>query len=238
VQTPNFFGCLEEVSLLAERDHRVGALLVVVVDPISLGILKSPGEYEADIVVGEGQGLGNVLNFGGPYLGFFATRREYIRQMPGRIVGATVDTQGRRGYCLTLQTREQHIRRERSTSNICTNEALNALAATIYMALLGRAGLKEVAYQSLQKAHYTHKRICDLGGFAPAFSSPFFKEFVIRSPIPLKGLTRRLEKAGILGGIDLEGMDRRLKRHLLICVTEKRTKEEIDRLVDCLGYSL
>ena len=238
VQTPNFYGCVEDISLLSQKAHAVGALLVVMVDPISLGILKSPGDYNADIVVGEGQSLGNVMNFGGPYLGFFATRRQYIRQMPGRIVGATVDSKGRRGFCLTLQTREQHIRRERSTSNICTNEALNALAATIYLALMGKAGLREVAYQSLQKAHYAQKRLCDIKGVSLAYPNSFFKEFVLKIPTTYKKLSRKMEKAGVLVGPDLGNLGKKFKQHLLVCVTEKRTKEEIDWMAECLANAL
>ncbi len=178
------------------------------------------------------------MNFGGPYLGFFATHRQYIRQMPGRIVGATVDTEGRRGFCLTLQTREQHIRRERSTSNICTNEALNALAATIYLALMGKEGLREVAHQSLQKAHYAQKRLCDIEGVSLAYPNPFFKEFVLKVPSPYKKLSRKMEKAGVLIGPDLGNLGKKFKQHLLVCVTEKRSKEEIDWMAECLANVL
>jgi glycine dehydrogenase subunit 1 len=235
IQHPNFFGCLEEVQEIGRLAHSQGALLVVMVDPISLGLLLSPGEYGADIAVGEGQPLGNTISFGGPYLGFFATKKDFMRQIPGRIVGATVDKKGQRGYCLTLQAREQHIRRERATSNICTNQALMALAATIYLATMGRAGLKEVAEQCLQKAHYAQKKICEISGFEPAHTAPFFKEFVVKTPASPSRINKKLLKSRIIGGLDLGQHDRKLKNQMLWCVTEKRTKEEIDRLVTVLS---
>jgi glycine dehydrogenase subunit 1 len=234
VSSPNFFGCLESLEELAGLLHARGAFLVVSTDPIGLGLLRPPGEMGADIVVGEGQSLGNAMNFGGPYLGLFATRKEYVRQMPGRVVGATVDAQGRRGYCLTLQTREQHIKRERATSNICTNEALSALAATVYLSLMGRQGLREVGRLCLQKAHYLKHRICEVPGFSPAFEQPFFREFTVRTPVSPARLNKKLFKAGIIGGLDLGAYGRNLKNHWLLCVTEKRTKEEMDRLVEVL----
>jgi len=234
IQTPNFLGCLEPVEGLTEEVHRHGALLGVSVDPISLALLKSPGEAGADIVVGEGQGMGCGLNFGGPYLGFFATKKEYVRQMPGRVVGATVDTKGRRGYCLTLQTREQHIKRERATSNICTNEALAALAATVYLSVMGRQGLREVGRLCLQKAHYLKHRLCEIKGFETAFQRPFFKEFVVKTPVPPSRLNKRLFRHKIIGGLDLGEVSRKLKNHWLVCVTEKRAKEEMDQLVAVL----
>jgi len=235
VQHPNFLGCLEEVQEIGRLAHAHGALLVVMVDPISLGLLSPPGEYAADIAVGEGQALGNAISFGGPYLGFFATKKDFMRQMPGRIVGATVDKKGRRGYCLTLQAREQHIRRERATSNICTNQALMALAATIYMATMGPAGLREVGEQCLQKAHYAQKKICDIPGFELAYTTPFFKEFVVKTPTSPSRINKKLLKSGVIGGLDLGLYDRKLKNQMLWCVTEKRTKEEIDRLASALS---
>lgn len=238
VQTPNFFGCLEDISILAEKAHKVGALLVVMVDPLSLGILKSPGELGADIVVGEGQSLGNVLSFGGPYLGFFATRKQYVRQMPGRIVGQTKDSKGKRGFCLTLQTREQHIKRERSTSNICTNEALNALATTIHLALLGKEGVREVAYQSFQKAHYAQKKIGEIKGISIPYPIPFFKEFVVHLRSPVKGVLEKMEKKGFLIGPKMRPYGKNFDGQLLICVTEKRSRDEIDGMVACLKESL
>lgn len=234
VQHPNFFGCLEEVQEIRRITQTRGVLLVVMVDPLSLGLLSPPGAYGADIAVGEGQALGNPISFGGPYLGFFATRKDYMRQMPGRIVGATVDKKGRRGFCLTLQAREQHIRRERATSNICTNQALMALTATLYLATLGREGLREVGEQCLQKANYARRHLCEIPGFESAFGAPFFKEFVVKVPALPSRIQKKLLKAGIIGGLDLGPYDRNLKNHMLWCVTEKRTKQEIDRLIDVL----
>jgi glycine dehydrogenase subunit 1 len=234
VQTPNFFGCLESSEELAERVHSRGALLGVSVDPVGLGLLQSPGQQGADIVIGEGQGLGNALSYGGPYLGFLATRAAYVRQMPGRVVGATVDLEGKRGFCLTLQTREQHIKRERATSNICTNEALAALCATIYLSVMGKEGIREVGRLCVQKAQYLRKRISELDGFEPAYSQPFFKEFTVRTPVSPSRINKRLLKAGIVGGLDLSRVDRKLKNHWLLCVTEKRTRSEMDRLVAVL----
>jgi glycine dehydrogenase subunit 1 len=235
IQHPNFFGQLEEMEEIERIAHAKGALLVMAVDPISLGVLKTPGEYRADIAVGEGQPMGNGMSFGGPYVGFFATRREMIRQMPGRVVGATTDAQGRPGFCLTLQTREQHIRRERATSNICTNQAINALAAAVYLSTLGKEGLREAATLSLAKAHLAHQKIAALPGYSAPFAGPFFKEFVVRLPLPASRVLKRLQRDGILGGIDLGPYYRELKNHLLICVTEKRREEEIVRLAEALG---
>ena len=232
LQNPNFFGLIEKIEEIEPLTHLVGALLVLVSDPISLGILKTPGEYNADIAVGEGQALGNNLSFGGPYLGYFASKRNLIRRMPGRIVGATTDTHQRRGFVLTLQTREQHIRRERATSNICTNQALCALASCVYLSLLGKSGIKKVAFLCLQKSHYAFDQITKIEGFKKRFDAPFFKEFVVQTPIPPKRIIRSLIKRNIFAGFDLAQFDRKLKNCLLVCVTEKRTKEEIDYLVD------
>jgi glycine dehydrogenase subunit 1 len=232
VQSPNFFGSIENVDQMEPLTHSVGALLVLACDPISLGILRTPGEYNADIAVGEGQAMGNYLSFGGPYLGYFACRRNLIRRMPGRIVGATTDTRGRRGFVLTLQTREQHIRREKATSNICTNQALCALASCVYLSLLGKCGIRRVAELCLQKSHYACDQITKIEGFKKRFDAPFFKEFVVEMPLPPKRLIRSLIKRKLFAGIDLAQFDRKLKNCLLVCVTEKRTKEEIDYLVD------
>ena len=180
LQHPNFFGCLEEVERIGEIAHAAGALFVVAVDPISLGLLKRPGDYGADIVVAEGQSLGSPMAFGGPYLGILACREQFVRRMPGRIAGETVDRRGRRCWVLTLQTREQHIRREKATSNICTNQGLFALRATVYLAALGPPGLREVAELCLQKAHYAAGRLAERGGWPLRFDRPFFKEFVVR----------------------------------------------------------
>ncbi|MFZ5862042.1 MAG: aminomethyl-transferring glycine dehydrogenase subunit GcvPA [Nitrospirota bacterium] len=235
VQHPNFLGNLEDVAAIAEAAHGRGALAVASVDPLSLGLLAPPGLWGADVAVGEGQALGNAMSFGGPFVGFMATKKDFMRQIPGRIVGATVDTKGRPGYCLTLQAREQHIRRERATSNICTNQALMALTASIYLATLGPNGLREVGEQCLAKSHYAAERIAAVKGFSRASSAPFFKEFVLRTPRPPAELNAALLKAGIIGGLDLGRFDAAWANQWLICVTEKRTRQEIDRLVEVLA---
>lgn len=231
VQNPNFFGIIEDISSIEKIIHSNKSLLIMSVDPISLGILKPPGELGADIVVGEGQSLGNSLNFGGPYLGFMATTKKLMRKLPGRIVGQTLDMDGKRAFVLTLQAREQHIRREKATSNICSNQALNALAATVYLTTLGKEGIKEVASHSLKKAYYAYKELIKSDKFKPLFNKPFFKEFAIISHIPSEAINENLKKNGILGGFDLEQQYPHLKNSLLICVTEKRNKTEIDKLV-------
>ncbi len=235
IQNPNFFGQLEPVDGLAEKVHAAGALLVVVVDPISLGLFKPPGEYGADIVVGEGQSLGNAIAFGGPYLGLFATRMKYVRKMPGRLVGETVDAEGKRGFVLTLSAREQHIRREKATSNICTNQALCALAAGAYLATMGRQGLRRVAELCYHKAHYAARRIAELPGYELVGDKPFFKEFVVRCPRPPEEINSHLLEHHIIGGYDLGRDYPHLKGCMLFCVTELNTKEQIDRLVELLG---
>ncbi len=235
VQQPNFFGYLQDVDSLAKAAHDAGALLVAAVDPISLGLLRPPGEYAADIAVGEGQALGVPLSFGGPYLGLFACRQQYLRQMPGRIVGRTKDAQGRTGYVLTLQTREQHIRRERATSNICTSQQLVALAATVYLTALGKDGLRRVAELCYHKAHYAAERIAGLPGYDLPVDETFFQEFVVRCPASSGGpawVNRRLLGQGIVGGLDVSD---RIERGLLLCFSELHTREEIDRLVQALG---
>jgi len=234
IQSPNFFGCLEEGEALAALAHARGALLVVVIaDPICLGLIQPPGEAGADIVTGEGQPLGNALNFGGPYLGMIATREAFIRRLPGRLVGRTVDTEGRPGYVLTLQTREQHIRRARATSNICTNESLNALIAAVYLSTLGRQGIQDVAELNARKAHYARQRIAALPGYRIAFPAPTFHEFVVRCPVDPEEINRRLLAHRILGGLPLGRFYPELRDCWLLCVTESRTREEIDQLV---GY--
>ncbi len=237
VQQPDFFGRIHRIDPIAEAVHRVGALLVVSVYPISLGLLKPPGRYGADIAVGEGQCLGNSLSFGGPYVGLFTCRKEYIRYMPGRIAGATVDLEGRRGYVLTLQTREQHIRRERATSNICTNEALNALMVAIYLAVMGKEGLRKVAELNYHRAHYAAHRISQLPGFSLPFAdSPFFNEFVVRTPLDPSVVNQRLfDEAGIIGGYVLEEHFPYLEGCMLLCVTEMNPRSQIDKLVDTLA---
>ncbi len=232
LQSPNFYGAIEDVAAAAEIAHAAGALLVVVADPVNLGVLEAPGRLGADVVVGEGQGLGVPLSYGGPYLGVFAARQDFVRRMPGRLVGATVDRDGRRGFVLTLQTREQHIRRDKATSNICTNVALCALMATIYVATLGKRGLVRVGELSAAKAHYAADRLAEIPGVALRFDAPFFKEFTLRLPKPPERVAARLAKAGILAGVPLKTFDRKLADCLLVAVTEKRTKDEIDRLVE------
>ncbi|CUH95241.1 putative glycine dehydrogenase [decarboxylating] subunit 1 [Propionispora sp. 2/2-37] len=238
IQFPNFFGCVEDLKSISDMTHAKGACVIAVVDPISLGILESPGLLGADIVVGEGQSLGLPLSFGGPYLGFFAATEKFMRRMPGRIVGQTGDNRGNRGFVLTLQAREQHIRRNKATSNICSNEALCALAAAVYLATLGKEGFKEVAGQCLQKAHYAYRALQALPGCRPVFTSPFFKEFVVRLTKPVALVNAGLLRKGIAGGLDLGKYDAKLENCMLLCVTEKRTKAEIDHLVSEMGAIL
>lgn len=237
VQHPNFFGHLEPVRRAAEAVHAAGGLFVVSVDPLSLGLLEPPGSYGADVAVGEGQSLGNHLSFGGPYLGFLAVREELVRRIPGRIVGETVDAQGRRGYVLTLQTREQHIRRQRATSNICTNQALNALAASAYLAFVGKEGLKEAAYLSFQKAHYLAERLEAGGKVRRSWSQPFFKEFVVEADLPATALQSRLIDAGFVAGPAFPQVGLQPETALIVCATEARTKDEIDRFVEAVNIA-
>jgi glycine dehydrogenase subunit 1 len=234
VQYPNFFGAIEDLGAIGQIAHAKGALFIVCVDPIALGLLKPPGDFGADIVVGDGQAMGWGYNFGGPYLGLFACRKEHLRQMPGRLVGRTVDTQGRRGFVLTMQAREQHIRREKATSNICTNEALMALAATVYLSLVGKNGLRRVAELSYHKAHYAAQAIGSLAGYALVFDAPFFKEFAVRTPKPAQEINASLLRRNIIGGYDLSRAFPGLSHTLLLCVTELHTKQDIDQLVSAL----
>jgi glycine dehydrogenase subunit 1 len=238
VQSPNFFGILEDVAAAAELAHAAGALLVVVSDPVNLGVLEGPGRLGADIVVGEGQGLGVPMSFGGPNLGVFAARSALVRRMPGRLVGATVDRDGARGFVLTLQTREQHIRRAKATSNICTNVALCALMATIYLATLGKQGLRRVGELSTAKAHYAAEQLTKVPGVSLRFAQPFFKEFVLRLPKPPATVVARLAKRRILPGVPLKTYDRMLADCLLVAVTEQRTREEIDAYAAALAEVL
>lgn len=234
IQSPNFLGSIEDVQALADKVHAAGALLIVVVtEAISFGLLKSPGACGADIVVAEGQSFGVPMSFGGPYVGLFATREKYARQIPGRLVGEAFDAKGRRGYVLTLATREQHIRREKATSNICTNEGLIALAATIYLETMGPRGIEQVAKQCAQKAHYAARRIAEIEGFSLPFSAPFFNEFVVRAPGEAAPLLARLAgEKGIDGGIALSRYEANRPNDFLVCVTETNTREQIDALVD------
>jgi glycine dehydrogenase subunit 1 len=236
VQSPNFFGCIEDVAALAEKAHSVGALLIVAItESISLGLLKSPGACGADIVVAEGQSFGVPLSFGGPYVGLFATREKYARQIPGRLVGEAYDKEGRRGFVLTLATREQHIRREKATSNICTNEGLIALAATVYLETMGRRGLQEVAAHCAQKTGYAAKRIGELEGFSLPFTGPRFNEFVVRAPVAAKHLLSRLaSERNITGGLPLTRYYPDRPNDFLVCVTEMNSRADIDALVDGL----
>uniref|UniRef100_A0A7V3V0A5 Probable glycine dehydrogenase (decarboxylating) subunit 1 n=1 Tax=candidate division WOR-3 bacterium TaxID=2052148 RepID=A0A7V3V0A5_UNCW3 len=232
IQHPNFFGYLEPVREIASQVHNVGALLVVAVDPISLGIIQPPGTYDADIAVAEGQSLGIPLALGGPYLGILTTKKKFIRNMPGRIAARTVDLEGKTGYVLALQTREQHIRRERATSNICTNQALCALAATVYLAWFGREGIKEVARHCLARASYLAGQIANISGFTLPARHRFFKEFVVQTPLPAKDLIAIGIKQGILPGVDLGRFAPEWQNLLLIAVTEKRTRQELDILIE------
>lgn len=235
VQSPNFFGIIEDVEAVAEITHKNKSLLTVSADPVSLSIIKSPGGMGADITVGEGQSLGNALNFGGPYLGFMTVTEKLMRKMPGRIVGQTSDKEERRGFVLTLQTREQHIRREKATSNICSNQALNALQATMYLTFLGKEGLKEVAKLCFNKSHYAYNELIKTNKFKSLFSAPFFKEFAVASEKPVNELNGELLENNIIGGYSLEKDYPELKNGYLLAVTEKRTKEEIDALVRRAG---
>jgi len=234
VQYPDFLGRVYDLTELAKQTHAAGALLCVAINPTALGLLKTPGEFGADIVVGEGQPLGIPLSFGGPYLGLFATRKDLVRKISGRLVGESVDANGRRGYVLTLTAREQHIRREKATSNICTNQGLMALASTIYLSLLGKKGLRQVAELCYQKAHYAAEQISDIPGYKICSGAPFFHEFVVCCPHPVSDINNFLLDHEILGGYDLGMAYPALKNHMLVAVTEMNTREEIDFLVNAL----
>ncbi len=234
VQYPDFFGRIYDLTKLGEAAHEKKALFSVHINPISLGMLKPPSEYDADIVTGEGQPLGIPMSFGGPYLGLFATKKQYVRKMAGRLAGETVDNKGQRGYVLTLSTREQHIRRENASSNICSNQGLIALASTIYLSLLGKSGLKELAELNYHKAHYAAEKISTVPGFTVNPVQPFFNEFVVHCPLPAVEINEMLLQHDILGGFDL-GLDYPgLKYELLVAVTELTSRSEIDHLVAVL----
>ena len=235
VQTPDFLGQLHDLKPLADKIHAVKGLLIAHVDPVALGLFQSPGAVGADIVTGDGQPLGIPLGFGGPYLGIFACKEQYIRRMPGRLAGATVDLDGQVGYVLTLQTREQHIRREKATSNICTNQGLMMLASTVHMCLLGKTGLRQVAELCYHRAHYAAAEIGKLPGYEVVANGPFFKEFVIKTPQPVTQLNQQLAEQGIIGGYDLQGDYPHLGDAMLLCVTEMNTKADIDALVQALN---
>jgi glycine dehydrogenase subunit 1 len=235
IQNPNFLGQLEDVQGLADQVHAAGALLVVVADPISLAMFTPPGAYGADIVCGEGQSLGIPLSYGGPYLGYFTSRKNLVRQMAGRIVGETADVDNARGYVLTLSTREQHIRREKATSNICTNQGLMALAAAVYLSTMGKCGMRNVAELCYHKSHYAADQIAGLPGYSTDQSKPFFKEFVVKCPKSVAKVNEHLlENWGIIGGYDLGQDYAHLKNHMLVAVTEMNQKDEIDALVMAL----
>lgn len=231
VQSPNFFGNIEDVTVAEEAIHGVKGLFIYSADAVSLPILKTPGAWKADIVVGDAQGFGMPMAFGGPYLGYLATTKQLMRRMPGRLVGETVDAEGQRGYVLTLQTREQHIRREKATSNICSDQTLNAITAAVYLSLMGKEGTEDVAMQSLQKSHYLRDKLIETGLFRPIFSEdrPFFKEFALETDLAYEKTQKALIEKGFLYGYSLErvGYD----KGVLFCVTEKRTKEEMDQFV-------
>ena len=231
VQQPNYYGYMEALSALSRLAHDNNALFIVSVDPVSLGMFKPPGEYDADIIVGEGQALGVPPTFGGPYVGLFGCKQEFIRQMPGRIVGKTVDTRGRTAYVLTLQTREQHIRRERATSNICTAVALIALMSTVYMASLGKRGMRRVAELCYHKAQYAANLIARIPGYSLPISGKFFQEFVVECPLPPSEINERLLDFGIIGGFDISS---HVPNGMLVCVSELNSRDEIERLASAL----
>jgi glycine dehydrogenase subunit 1 len=232
VAQPSFFGCVEELAPLAQAAHDAGALAIASVDPIACAVLVSPGEAGFDVAVGDGQPLGIPASYGGPHVGFMATRDALVRRLPGRLVGMTVDHRGRRAYTLTLQAREQHIRREKATSNICTNHALMALAATIYMTRLGAGGMRSVAEVSAQRAHVLAQRLAALPGFEVAFDTPFLWEFTLRVPGDAAALAERMRQDGILAGLPLGGVDAALRDTLLVCCTEMTAPAAIDHYVD------
>lgn len=234
VANPDFLGQMRDLKSAAERVHKAGALFIVATYPISLGMYQAPGEYGADVVVGEGQSLGNPIAYGGPYLGIFATKNQYLRRMAGRLVGQTTDTKGRRGFTLTLQAREQHIRREKATSNICTNQALCALAASVYLSTVGKAGLRQVAELCYHKAHYAARKINNIVGYRVDLKKEFFNEFVVECPRPVKEINAALREQGILGGYDLSKDYPHLGNAMLVAVTEMNTKAQIDEFAKAL----
>lgn len=231
---PDFFGRVYDYTELASAIHEAGALFAVSVNPLSLGLLIPPGDFGADIVTGEGQSLGIPLSFGGPYLGLFATRQKYVRKMAGRLVGETVDNRGQRAYVLTLTAREQHIRRDRATSNICTNQGLMALAATVYLSLLGKHGLRQVAELCYHKAHYAAKGISSIPGYKLWSMSPFFNEFVVQCPLKAAEVNEQLLERNIIAGYDLGKDFPDMMNHLLVAVTEMNTSEDIEMIIEAL----
>ena len=232
IQNPNFYGIIEDVVEIEKATHDVKSLLIMNVDPSTLGILESPGKLGADIVVGEGQSLGIPLSYGGPYVGFMGTIGKNMRKLPGRICGETVDEDGKRGYVLTLQAREQHIRREKANSNICSNQSLYALMNTVYLSTMGKAGMKELGNQCVSKASYAYKKLLETEKFEKAFDQPFFKEFVVKSKVDVDKLNETLFENDIIGPLDLGKVKEGMDNHLMFSITEKRSKEEIDKLVE------
>lgn len=235
VQYPNFFGSIEDLKSIADAVHKAQALLIVVSDPLSLGILAPPGEFGADIVVGDAQQCGNSLSFGGPSAGYMACRQEFVRQLPGRLAGMTVDKEGKTAFTLTLQTREQHIRRAKATSNICTNQALNALAMLVYLTAMGPSGLRQVGNLSMQRAHYLAEQLTKIEGVKTPFSAPFLNEFVITTPKPSRYILEELLKNGILGGLDLSRQPPSIKDGILVAVTEMNSRAQLDHYAACLA---
>jgi len=237
VQYPNFFGGIENLQAISDAVHGAGANLVVSTSPVPLGMLKPPGAFGADVVTAEGQSLGVAQSFGGPYVGLLATKQSFIRQMPGRLAGITNDSEGKRGFVLALQTREQHIRREKATSNICTNQGLMATAATVYMSTMGPEGFHEVANRSYQNAHYLADRIGTLDGFSLPVDAPFFHEFIVKCPQPARDINVELAKQGYIGGYDLGLVDAAFENLMLVCATELQSKATIDEFVALLSQS-
>lgn len=234
IQTPNFFGNLEDLNGLSEKIHANGSLMIVTANPLSLGVFKTPGEWGADIAAGEGQPLGLAMEFGGPYLGYFVTSQALMRRIPGRLAGLTEDADGKRAFCLTLQAREQHIRRERAASNICSNQALCALAACVYMTLLGKKGIREIAEINCDRAYYLRSQIADLKGYEVDTAQPIFNEFRVISKKPFAKIEEKLKTEKIFPGVSLETFYPELKNQFLVCATETKSKEDLDRFVEAL----
>ena len=236
LQSPNFFGCIEPMQRAGELIQPKGAWFVAVVNPLSLGAIRPPGEYGADLAIGEGQPLGIPVGYGGPYVGFLTSSKQLVHKVSGRIVGRSVDTEGREAFCLTLQAREQHIRREKATSNICTNQSLMALRACIFLALMGKRGIREIAELNLRRSHQAADAISRIPGFALKFPrAPFFNEFVVTCPAPAQTICDRLERDGILAGLPLGRFYAGMERDLLVCVTETKLTGDIERLAESLS---
>ncbi len=234
-QTPNFFGCLENLEGISDELHQIGALLIVSSNPVALALLKTPGEWGADMAVGEGQPLGIPMSFGGPYLGYFAATRALMRRIPGRLVGMTRDSEGRRTFCLTLQAREQHIRRERAASNICTNQALCALTACVYMTLMGKEGMKELAEINMDRAYALREKISRVRGFHVDLNTPIFNEFIVKSDKPFPQIEEKLIDQKIFPGVDLAQFYPSMQNQFLVCATETKTAKDLDRFVEALS---